>query len=327
MDKRNDTIDVLRGIAVLAVILGHSVQRGLVTGYDTTLLWKVIYSFHMPLFVILSGFTLYMSKPRYDLQWIKNKVFRLIIPLITWTVIAQLVNGFSFTGLQPHLSFSTTVIGFVKRSVVHPDWIFWFLWIIFVYMVIFLVVNKITDKIGLLKKYQIVIFAVVWGILYVLPDNFFGIGLIFYYFPIFVAGFYLSKYKDKFIRYWKFAAIPAAVMWVLIVNMRNAESSIWFKYGLAVVSMITVYSIVKLIERYIKWFAYLGKISLELYVCQIICLNIGISTGYIRVASIFVTATIISIALTKLLKTNWLTDLIAFGSVKKKPKQNIQITA
>lgn len=55
-NKRDVIIDVLRGIAVLAVLLGHAIQRGLVVNYDTNVTFKVIYSFHMPLFMFCKKF-------------------------------------------------------------------------------------------------------------------------------------------------------------------------------------------------------------------------------------------------------------------------------
>lgn len=56
-NKRNVTIDVLRGIAVISVIIGHSIQRGMVVNYYNTF-FKIIYTFHMPLFMLLSGYSL-----------------------------------------------------------------------------------------------------------------------------------------------------------------------------------------------------------------------------------------------------------------------------
>lgn len=35
--KRNLLIDVLKGIATLAVLLGHAIQRGLIVGYENNI--------------------------------------------------------------------------------------------------------------------------------------------------------------------------------------------------------------------------------------------------------------------------------------------------
>ena len=56
--NRNIYIDVLKGLAVLAVLLGHAIQRGLVINYTEDIIFKIIYTFHMPLFMFLSGYVL-----------------------------------------------------------------------------------------------------------------------------------------------------------------------------------------------------------------------------------------------------------------------------
>ncbi len=52
MKKRIQWIDIAKGIAILAVIIGHTVPH---RGYFK-LLWSFIFSFHMPLFFIVSGY-------------------------------------------------------------------------------------------------------------------------------------------------------------------------------------------------------------------------------------------------------------------------------
>ena len=49
MEKRDSTIDIMKGIGIILVILGHAIQNNYVP------LNKVILSFHMPLFFFVSG--------------------------------------------------------------------------------------------------------------------------------------------------------------------------------------------------------------------------------------------------------------------------------
>ncbi len=53
MSKRIEYIDIARGIGILLVVMGHNDF-----GYISPLGYKVIYSFHMPLFFFLSGYFL-----------------------------------------------------------------------------------------------------------------------------------------------------------------------------------------------------------------------------------------------------------------------------
>lgn len=45
-------IDVLKGFAILLVVLGHAIYE---TYSENNIVFRMIYSFHMPLFMFLSG--------------------------------------------------------------------------------------------------------------------------------------------------------------------------------------------------------------------------------------------------------------------------------
>lgn len=315
MKERNETLDILKGVAILAVLFGHALQRGLVSNYENTIGWKVIYSFHMPLFILLSGFTLYLSKPKYNMGWLRKKFSRLMIPLISWTIIVELMCNFEFTGLKPFTKFPETLYEFINYTISHPDWAFWFLWVILACMLIFYIFNSTLGKNKILKKLQIVYLILIGIILFKLPNQrYLGLSSISYYFPIFVCGYYISKYRMHISQYSKYAFLPSAVVWISYANSWNFWNSIASKYVIAVAAMISIYCIVSVFENYLKWLTYFGKRSLELYVCESIFLNIGISNGYIRVISIFITVTCLSLLTAKILKTNRYINLIAFGS-------------
>ena len=275
----------------------------------------------MPLFVVVSGFTLYLSKPIYDFKWIKKKFYRLIIPLISWTVLVQLMCNFKFTGLKPFTQFPNSIYEFVVRTILHPDWAFWFLWIIFICMMTFYIANKIAEKYKKIQQYQVLLLILIGMALFKLlklPQSYFGINKVLYYFPMFVGGYYLAMYKDyifKYFNYLKCALLPSALLWILFLTLWDGNSII-YKYTIAIVSMFTVYILIKLLENHLKWLSYFGKMSLELYVCETIFLNIGIDNCYIRVISIFITAIICSLLFAKILKINKYTNFIYFGSYK-----------
>jgi fucose 4-O-acetylase-like acetyltransferase len=55
MKKRLIYIDRLKGFAIYLVVLGHIYQNMVVQGTET-ILFSLIYAFHMPLFFFLSGY-------------------------------------------------------------------------------------------------------------------------------------------------------------------------------------------------------------------------------------------------------------------------------
>ena len=73
-------IDIARGVGILLVVAGHALKQ---TGQSNTvfdILLSVIYSFHMPLFFILSGFVAVKSIEETDLiSFTKKRACRLLI--------------------------------------------------------------------------------------------------------------------------------------------------------------------------------------------------------------------------------------------------------
>ena len=51
--------DSLKGILMLLVILGHSIQVTMGETGENTHVWNLIYSFHMPAFMAVSGWLMY----------------------------------------------------------------------------------------------------------------------------------------------------------------------------------------------------------------------------------------------------------------------------
>ncbi|HIW50637.1 MAG TPA: acyltransferase family protein [Candidatus Blautia intestinavium] len=60
--QRNQTIDILRGIAMLLVVLGHTMTGCTVNSQDS-FLFNVIWTLQMPLFILISGYVTKYSRP------------------------------------------------------------------------------------------------------------------------------------------------------------------------------------------------------------------------------------------------------------------------
>lgn len=65
MSKRIVWADALKGLLIVLVVLGHSIQASkiqLCESFINDYLWNLIYSFHMPAFIAISGFVAYRVK-------------------------------------------------------------------------------------------------------------------------------------------------------------------------------------------------------------------------------------------------------------------------
>lgn len=108
-------IDILKGIAIILVVWGHNCPDH-----------SFVYTFHMPLFFILSGF-LFSTKPTKI--YFHRSLFRLIIPYVSFLIIIalpELIQKFSEQdmGGVKHLIFNLLHGGEMLKG---PYAVFWFI--------------------------------------------------------------------------------------------------------------------------------------------------------------------------------------------------------
>lgn len=175
MKQRYNYIDRLKGFAILSVIMGHLIlQRNII--------YESISSFHMPLFIFLSG--LVASIP--SINNISDKFRKLLFPFfIVGTCHVLLLNVPFISALQ-----STYKAGY------------WYLYVLFCFY-IFLVPfgwNKNKYFKGLTVDFiiAIIIFCIlfVFKIIYnpTTSNDLFSICQLIQYWPFFILGFFVKKF-------------------------------------------------------------------------------------------------------------------------------------
>ena len=97
MNNRNTYIDIAKGLLVFLVVYGHSIQFGF--GYEygesygclTDYVFRMIYSFHMPSFMAISGYLFYYSNKRNIKEIILSRLISIGIPYLTYCSIMVLI--------------------------------------------------------------------------------------------------------------------------------------------------------------------------------------------------------------------------------------------
>lgn len=88
------TIEVVRAITIILVVIGHYSPDNAPLWYNSLL--KFIYSFHMPVFLFISGFIYIATKKEESyLSFLFKKVKRLLIPYFSTSVIIISIKLFS----------------------------------------------------------------------------------------------------------------------------------------------------------------------------------------------------------------------------------------
>lgn len=86
MKNRLEWIDIAKGLAIIFVVVGHA------TG--ASILGKYIYSFHMPLFFIISGMCFVRGKYNYG-EFLMKRFRQLIIPAFLLTILSIAITMFA----------------------------------------------------------------------------------------------------------------------------------------------------------------------------------------------------------------------------------------
>jgi len=130
--NRNTWVDVVRGLGIILVFYGHYIQRGIDTHNASAVeQFRFIYSFHMPLFFILSGF--FFRPTLQTLARIRQLALRRIIPVMVFSLIL-LPIWFRYE-LKHHLPFQRDITGIVYQyldGLPVLNWVTWFLVCLFV---------------------------------------------------------------------------------------------------------------------------------------------------------------------------------------------------
>lgn len=175
---RNYKFDNIKFLLMFLVLLGHSLE--LFKGDERKLLYQIIYLFHMPAFIFITG---------YFAKFQPKKIIQRYV--ITYFVFQTIYQIFDAVVLEETLEFS---LQYTK-----PYWHLWFLMAAGMYLAMIPFIN--TEK----KKYQVVIIVIViLTSLLAGYDKTVGYTLTLSRFmtfmPFFVIGYFCGKYK-KLMKY------------------------------------------------------------------------------------------------------------------------------
>lgn len=198
--------DVLRVITILIVVLGHSdflysndftvcdvisdTLPGFVIEYKTLRPW--IYSFHMPLFVLLSGALFSITYSKYTLKsYFESRIKRLMLPYIACGVLFSIpikwfVGYFGNHGII--YAYARSLVAMISPGHL------WFLWVAFVLNVVFFVLAKY----GFLEKVGGVLLAcIALNLLSIYRVEWFQLYRLCEYPLYFYLGYLFEKYEVR----------------------------------------------------------------------------------------------------------------------------------
>lgn len=199
---RDKKIDILKGIAIILVVIGHTIQftKGPVYGgggFFNNPLFSLIYTFHMPLFMLVSGYLFYESLNKYSMRELILKKFKsMIIPILCWNL--------SFKLLLFILGKSTFDLGNLIFGTLSS---YWFLWAVFYCSIGLLIGRNIFG--------DSIIFHIIVMIVLLITPNILGKDLYGFMYPYFIVGYSAKKHDFNIekVNFWT-VLIPFTVLLV-----------------------------------------------------------------------------------------------------------------
>lgn len=182
-------IDSAKGIGVLLVVLGHLLLESNLPSVN-----RFIYSFHMPLFFLISGFL----QTKLRAGNLRNKAARLLIPFLTFTILGLPVYLLRLTdrGLSP--AEIVMNLFYVKGEVLNSP--LWFFVVLFEVYAICKLVNLPERKTSVKISVMLIAFLL-GGVMYHFSDvealNFFGVNRAVICFGFFAVGNLLRPVYER----------------------------------------------------------------------------------------------------------------------------------
>ena len=159
-----ERIDIVKGLAIILVVIGHTIQFCDLNGGVLNPVYQWIYSFHMGLFFFCSGYLFTWIDFRNGawpiIYQIGKKFRRILIPFLVWGCIY-----FTFCSIQ------FDVNHLIDKIIIHPIFGLWFLEHLFVFNILFMLLTGLFNLIDRSKFRNADVYLILVGILLLLVSR------------------------------------------------------------------------------------------------------------------------------------------------------------
>lgn len=225
--ERNLYLDVLKAICIILVVVGHCIQYG--SGKEYSLgeffenpIFTCIYSFHMPLFMLISGYLFSCSlknKTWYEVLY--NRFLQLIVPLFAWSVVSLAINMLKASvGVSVNQISIAWIVKNLKSGFLYGPWFLWAVW--WCSFVIVIVRRFFGDN--------LIVYILGCLLTFLLPDAF-NSALYKFMWPFFLLAYlfnendYVSKFKKVYLH--KYFIFACFIIFVIMLFFYNYDTYIY----------------------------------------------------------------------------------------------------
>lgn len=300
-------IDACKGFAIFLVVVGHVadgyIRSNIFENYNNgiILIHSIIYSFHMALFFLISGYTFkiaYLKEERIKKNKIKTQLINIFIIFTIFTILQWVVKYMFKNVVNTEFTVHDLLLMYIK-----PMAPYWYLWDLFIFYIIGVLIYKYKDNqrliIGILFLSTIICSVIFWT-----TSVFWSIFKFLLFLLCFIMGIFWDKIKkDNF-------KLIISILGICSYNIANiiCNNEIINHILYVINTLSIVYIIIYIFSKIPKLgnskiLNYLGQHSLEIYVLhcfftafnRTIFIKLGINNFYINFILNCIVSTLIPI--------------------------------
>lgn len=267
---RDIRFDALKGTATCIVVFGHVMQYS-IKGYEDSLIFNVIWSLQIPLFMIVSGYFSLSSK-EITLGKLGNQLFRYLWPCVTYFIVLCVVYHYE----NPLLS--------AFNLLWHLEGTLWYLVVLAFFCVFNFFATKVSNKFPPMLQgiiYSGVFFTMT--MLLTLPGFKLGLTFVGIKYVLYYSLFYWMGHMWHFLKNFCIANIEKSaniiftiftVVYLFIicnVNLYLTEDTFLGILPRVIASVCGIYIVcfsimkLKVVRKFTRVIAAIGQSSLEIY--------------------------------------------------------------
>lgn len=264
--KRDSYVDFLKGISILAVVVGHSVSNV----EKLSLLFNIIYSFHMPLFIFLSGYLEEAVRAEKRKNMLIKRMKGLLIPYLSWTIVLYTIDLRMPFGIDAN-KFYSHLFGYSQSGL-------WFLPVLFglkcMHYCFWKMQNKNGESLLIKTIFNIVIIELIIILLAVITRLPYVINMVSYAIPYFLGV--ILQCNVRFARLIRHEGIITICIVAYLIGMHwfSFYNTDWstqvLRIGLSLCVIVVLYNCRGIYEKeqtnsFNRTICYFGRYSMGIY--------------------------------------------------------------
>ena len=288
--------DLVKGTAIFLMLWGHCVQFCALdeVDYFADIVFKTIYTFHMPVFMLVSGYLFSYSYRKRNLSdLLEHRIRGMLHPI----VVATILNNFLVMILDAVLTHRMDILFGRLFLGINND--LWFLWAVLYCSLVAALCCKLTER----PVLQILTTILGSFVILLLPQW----NMTLFMYPYFVAGFFCGMYRTQAVKIYRMLRYAVLVIFPVMVTFYETKHYIYitrmyskelglaasmeiaaFRWAIGFVGSIWMLTVMAfllhlgnrfpVIQSCLKAVSCLGKNSLQIY-----CLSASLLSHYLPV--------------------------------------------